>query len=115
MLMLACFGGHVATGKALLAMGASIGARNAWDCDAGHFAGMGGCPVTCAWLADECGVLLDRRQRSGHTALHKAADCGREEAVGFLLVPMLLLLPMQTPCDVVPTLPCQPILEGSML
>ena len=62
MLMLSCFGGHVATGKALLGAGAVLAARNAWDCDAGHFAGMGGCVGTLGWLAEECGVRLDRRQ-----------------------------------------------------
>lgn len=39
--MLACYGGHIEAGSALLAAGAQLAARNAWDCDAGHFAGMG--------------------------------------------------------------------------
>jgi hypothetical protein len=43
----------------------------------GHFAGMGGSVRMCTWLGEECGLPLDRRQRSGHTALHKAADCGK--------------------------------------
>ncbi len=33
MLMLACFGGHVETAKALLLAGAQLHDRNAWDCD----------------------------------------------------------------------------------
>lgn len=51
----------------------------------GHFAGMGGSVQMCAWLAEECGVPLDRRQRSGHTALHKAADCGQKDVISYLL------------------------------
>lgn len=51
----------------------------------GHFAGMGGSVLMCAWLAEECGVPLDRRQRSGHTALHKAADCGQQDVIVYLL------------------------------
>ena len=39
----------------------------------------------CAWLAEECKMPLDRRQRSGHTALHKAADCGQKDAIEYLL------------------------------
>ena len=46
---------------------------------------MGGSVKMCAWLAEECRVPLDRRQRSGHTALHKAADCGQKDAVSYLL------------------------------
>eukprot|EP01043_Picozoa_sp_COSAG02_P058562 COSAG02_NODE_7309_length_3072_cov_1.527413_2_plen_118_part_00 len=41
--------------------------------------------LMCVWLAEECGVPLDRRQRSGHTALHKAADCGQQDAIVYLL------------------------------
>ena len=85
MLHLACYGGHVEAAEALLAAGAELGARNAWDCDAGHFAGMGGSVEICRWLAEAKGLALDRRQRSGHTALHKAADCGREKAIEYLL------------------------------
>jgi ankyrin repeat protein len=33
MLMLACFGGHVETAKALIRAGARLDDRNAWDCD----------------------------------------------------------------------------------
>ena len=39
----------------------------------------------CAWLAEECKMPLDRRQRSGHTALHKAADCGQKDVIEYLL------------------------------
>ncbi len=46
---------------------------------------MGGSVPMCAWLAEECGVPLDRRQRSGHTALHKAADCGQQDTIVYLL------------------------------
>eukprot|EP00976_Prorocentrum_cordatum_P081307 1184347-Prorocentrum_minimum.AAC.2 len=41
-LMLAAYGGHTSAMDALLAHGAALHARNAWDCDAGHFAAMGG-------------------------------------------------------------------------
>lgn len=110
MLMLSCFGGHREAAAALLDHGADLAATNAWDCDAGHFAAMGGHVAMCAadrlcaqalpasqssqsknWLHCRCewlsnrGVRLDRRQRSGHTALHKAADAGREAVVRHLL------------------------------
>jgi hypothetical protein len=42
MLMLAAYGGHVEACELLLRHGAELRARNAWDCDVGHFAAMGG-------------------------------------------------------------------------
>ena len=84
-LMLACYGGHVGAAQLLLDEGARLDARNAWDCDAGHFAAMGGDVAACAWLAESHGVRFDRRQKAGHTALHKAADCGQAAAVAYLL------------------------------
>ncbi|CAE7492062.1 ANKRD52, partial [Symbiodinium sp. KB8] len=70
MLMLASYGGHLEACEALLALRADLFARNAWDCDAGHFAAMGGSVAVCRWLAAQ-GLSLCRPQVSGHTALDK--------------------------------------------
>lgn len=83
MLMLASYGGHLEACEALLALRADLFARNAWDCDAGHFAAMGGSVAVCRWLAAQ-GLSLCRPQVSGHTALDKALDAGQEEVVRFL-------------------------------
>ena len=84
MLMLACFGAHLTTADVLLDARASLTATNAWDCDCGHFAAMGGSVAACDWCARR-GLSLTRRQRNGHTALHKAAERGQRAACAWLL------------------------------
>ncbi|CAJ1420073.1 unnamed protein product [Effrenium voratum] len=83
MLMLASYGGHVTSCAALLVLRADLHARNAWDCDVGHFAALGGSVDMCRWLLAQ-GLSLERPQSSGHTALHKAQEAGQQEVVRFL-------------------------------
>mmetsp|Transcript_2123 Transcript_2123/g.4554 ORF Transcript_2123/g.4554 Transcript_2123/m.4554 type:complete len:131 (+) Transcript_2123:1693-2085(+) len=45
---------------------------------------MGGSVEVCKWLQEQ-GIALNRKQRSGHTALHKAAENGHLEVCRFLL------------------------------
>lgn len=74
-LMLACFGGHTEVADYLLSARADLAAQNSYDCDAGHFAGLGGSVAACEFLLEK-GLSLTRPQSSGHTALHKAAERG---------------------------------------
>ena len=74
-LMLASFGNHVELMKALLDLRADLFAQNSWDCDAGHFAGLGG-SIQAVELLTSRGLSLTRPQVSGHTVLHKAAERG---------------------------------------
>eukprot|EP00435_Cladocopium_sp_Y103_P037965 s2676_g10.t1 len=75
-LMLACFGGHTEVADYLLSARADLAAQNSYDCDAGHFAALGGSVAACAFLLEK-GLSLTRPQSSGHTALHKAAERGQ--------------------------------------
>ena len=82
-LMLASFGNHVELMKALLDLGADPEAQNSWDCDAGHFAGLGG-SIEAVELLNSRGLCLTRPQVSGHTVLHKAAERGHLSLVLYL-------------------------------
>eukprot|EP00434_Breviolum_minutum_P033048 symbB.v1.2.029237.t1/scaffold3175.1/size97379/4 len=84
MLMLACFGGHTHVADGLLSLRADLMARNSYDCDAGHFAGLGGSIDACKFLREK-GLCLTRPQCSGHTALHKAAERGHASLARFLI------------------------------
>jgi ankyrin repeat protein len=84
LLMLACFGGHIGTAELLYEYDATLLAYNSYECDAGHFAAMGGSVRMCKWLK-RMGLAFDRHQCSGHTALHKAADGGHEQVVRYML------------------------------
>eukprot|EP00913_Durusdinium_trenchii_P016633 g15635.t1 len=83
-MMLACFGGHIDVVELLVQSRADLFARNSFDCDAGHFAGLGGSIEACRWLSEH-GMSLLRPQCSGHTVLHKAAERGHLPLASFLI------------------------------
>lgn len=47
------FGGHVPLVDRLLSLRADLWARNSYDCDAGHFAGLGGSIAVCQFLLNQ--------------------------------------------------------------
>lgn len=83
-LMLASYAGHTDACQILLDRRANLHHRNAFDCDAGHFAAMGGDVEMCRWLIHH-GISFSRPQCSGHTGVHKAAECGSLDVLYFLL------------------------------
>jgi len=50
------FGGHTEVADYLLSARADLAAQNSYDCDAGHFAGLGGSVAACEFLLEKGGM-----------------------------------------------------------
>mmetsp|Transcript_10925 Transcript_10925/g.67494 ORF Transcript_10925/g.67494 Transcript_10925/m.67494 type:complete len:360 (-) Transcript_10925:43-1122(-) len=91
-LHLACFGGHLSACKYLVDKGADVARKNAWDCDATHWACMSTrdpqeSVAICHWLRHDLDCSFHRPQSEGHTPAHKAAQRGNQAVLEWLLGP----------------------------
>lgn len=83
-LHLACFGGSVAAARRLLQAGARVDTENDWGCNSTHWAAMGGSVGILELLAAHR-APFQVLQKEGHSPLHKAAQRGHGDAIGWLL------------------------------
>lgn len=89
-LHLACYGGHLEAMESLIhGHGANAQLSNEWDCSAAHWVGMTKCESTeqvrkMCRLLQTAGVSFVKRQKQGHTAIHKAAQRQNKHVIAWL-------------------------------